>query len=830
MDKQAFVDQVTKNFPQELQHLHQWVVWRIEERGGKPTKVPYSVEGTRAASDNPNTWTSFNVACAAYLHGNFNGVGFMFSAYDPYAGVDFDKCITNGVIDAEKLSHIELLDSYTERSQSGTGIHVIVRGLLPPGGRKSNKHSMEMYDQLRFFVVTGDHVEGMAQGINDRQDHIEHLHAHIFPPKVQEKVTQSATASSGEIPQDDEDLLNRMFSSKNGAKIESLWNGSRSEYGNDESAADLALCNYLAFWTGNDAQRMDRMFRQSGLYRDKWTRAARTGETYGEGTIARAIEATTETYKPYVYTNGNGSHANGNGSHMNGNNVSPNTTPAPQAEEAEEYDDTPAALTDIDPIAYRAEDGGILDAWLEHYGNDWLFVVGPDKWHYWSGTHWMRDEKLLVQRQIESLMNEMNRQCTKIIIESPGQVRAISEKYAKADLDIPAAAIKEIERIKGRYEMAKNMHKATKRSSARIASVETMARFKRGQAVHDMDTSEAINLKNGAFNLRSLELFPHERSDMFTYCLDYEYDNTQDCPLFKRFISEVLVKEETTETDEALVSMFQELLGYSLTPETKREVMVWMFGEGGNGKSVAISVIEGLLGPMSMSIDFQTVGMPGNYDLADIPGKRVLFSTEAERNKFMAEGYIKRIVTGDTINTRPIYGSTIRFKSTAKIWWSMNDKPMIRDTTDSMWRRMKLIPFLRKFEEGKNADPELTNKLLAELSGILNWAIDGLVRLKLNNKFTYSLAAEDAKRQYREEANPVAQWLNTQTCRTAQPNMLAGALFINYMNWCKDQNEKPVSSTQFSKDLKRLKVESVRKNTGQMYYLAIIEPHERKNV
>jgi putative DNA primase/helicase len=268
--------------------------------------------------------------------------------------------------------------------------------------------------------------------------------------------------------------------------------------------------------------------------------------------------------------------------------------------------------------------------------------------------------------------------------------------------------------------------------------------------------------------------------------------------------------------------LFQELLGYSLTPDTRHEVMVWMFGEGGNGKSVAISVVEALLGPMSMSIDFQTIGMPGNYDLADIPGKRVLLSTEAERNKTMAEGYIKRIVTGDTINTRPIYGSPLSFRSTAKIWWAMNDRPIIKDTTDSMWRRMKLIPFFRKFEEGKNADVDLPVKLMAELPGILNWAIEGLMRLALNGRFTKSVASEEAKLQYREEANPVAQWVNTMTVRTNYPATLQGALFKEYTRWCQEQNERAITSTQFGKDLKRLRIECDRKTAGMMYNVALI--------
>lgn len=367
------------------------------------------------------------------------------------------------------------------------------------------------------------------------------------------------------------------------------------------------------------------------------------------------------------------------------------------------------------------------------------------------------------------------------------------------------------------------MKGATRRSSARSASVETLARFKRGIAVDKVDIDDSLNLSNGVLSLASLELRPHDRDDLFTYCLDYDYDPSAKCPIWERYISEVLVKEGTTETDTDLVLLFQELLGYSLTPHTKHEVMIWMFGEGSNGKSVAISVVEALLGPMSMSIDFQTVGMPGNYDLADVPGKRVLLSTEAERNKSMAEGYIKRIVTGDSIKARPIYGSPLSFKSTAKIWWAMNDKPVIKDTTDSMWRRMKLIPFFRKFIEGTSADVDLPAKLIAELPGILNWGIDGLVRLTINGKFTKAVASEDAKQQYREEANPVAQWVNTMTVRTAHPATLQASLFKEYVAWCNDQNEHKVTSTQFGKDLKRLRIASARKTAGWMYHLALVD-------
>lgn len=821
MTKQKLIERITANFPQALRDLRQWVVWRLEHRAGekKPTKVPYNaMTGARAESDNPATWTNFDDACGAFLAGSYAGLGFMFSEFDPYTGIDFDNCVAGEHIDPQILAWVQELNSYSEYSQSETGIHTIVMGQLPGGGRKSTKHGVEMYDQLRFFVVTGDRVGGTPAVVCARQDELTALHALIFPPKTQPP-PQPVTVGGGSVPADDQVLLQRMFSARNGADIEALWRGNLAAYANDESAADLALCNHLAFYTGNDAGRMDRLFRQSGLYRDKWDRNARTGETYGAGTISRAIAATMTTYTGHR-TNGhsNGAyHVNGNGHHA---------PPLPQAatdEDAPE-DTTPApqARKELDPLRYRAEDGGILDAWLDLHGDDWLFVVGPDKWHYWNHTHWAEDSQLSIKKQIIDLMNTMNLACIDLMKTAPGKVRSISAKYADAGLDIPDTALKEIERIKTEAGTAKTMHAATKRSSARLSSVEAMGRPKRGVAVNRINIDESLNLANGALSLKSLELRPHSKDDLFTYCLDYEYDPNADCPLFKKYIADVLVLEGTTTTDENLVMLFQELLGYSLTPDTRHEVMVWMFGEGGNGKSVAISVVEALLGPMSMSIDFQSVGMPGNYDLADIPGKRVLFSTEAERNKVMAEGYIKRIVTGDTINTRPIYGSPLSFRPTAKIWWAMNDKPIIKDTTDSMWRRMKLIPFYRKFEEGKNADVDLPTKLMAELPGILNWAVEGLMRLTLNGRFTKSTASEEAKQQYREEANPVAQWVNTMTVRTDYPATLQGALFREYTRWCEEQKEHASTSTQFGKDLKRLRIGCERKTAGVMYNIVLI--------
>lgn len=146
--------------PAELLDLPQWVTWRMELADGKPTKVPYSpATGHKASTTDPGTWGSYEQAVWAAASRGHAGVGFVFSADDPYVGVDLDHCRDpdTGAVEAWALEIVRRLDSYTEVSQSGTGLHIIVRGELPPRGRK--KGPIEMYMSGRFFCMTGRVLE-----------------------------------------------------------------------------------------------------------------------------------------------------------------------------------------------------------------------------------------------------------------------------------------------------------------------------------------------------------------------------------------------------------------------------------------------------------------------------------------------------------------------------------------------------------------------------------------------------------------------------------------------------------------------------------------------
>lgn len=142
------------NIPEELRQRRQWLVWKLEQRGDKPTKIPYIAGGVgRASSTDSLTWRTFDEAIQAFQTGRYDGVGFVFSSGDPYSGIDLDRCRDpkTGQLDEWATEIVQTLDSYTEVSPSGTGVHIIVRGKV------SNKRrgKIEAYSSERYFAMTG---------------------------------------------------------------------------------------------------------------------------------------------------------------------------------------------------------------------------------------------------------------------------------------------------------------------------------------------------------------------------------------------------------------------------------------------------------------------------------------------------------------------------------------------------------------------------------------------------------------------------------------------------------------------------------------------------
>jgi putative DNA primase/helicase len=275
--------------PTALQNERRWVVWQYvwkdgkNGRSGKWDKPPgIATDPQRlASSTNPTTWGSFADALAAYHDGKADGIGFMLG--DGWVGFDAD--------DTDATDYISLLDTYTERSPSGAGVHAIARGTKP--GTECRTGPYELYDHGRYFTVTGHHLAGTPPTVEERTPQIAALYARLFSHGAETSAVAASTDATANALADDA-LIAKARTAKNGAKFAALFRGDMTGYPS-QSEADAALCAMLAFWTNRDAARMDRLFRQSGLLRPKWD-TRRGDSTYGASLIAEAIRITPKGY------------------------------------------------------------------------------------------------------------------------------------------------------------------------------------------------------------------------------------------------------------------------------------------------------------------------------------------------------------------------------------------------------------------------------------------------------------------------------------------------------------------------------------------------------
>jgi len=350
------------NIPDELKKTDNWVCWS----GDKIPKNPHT--GGNAMPNNPQTWGSYDKAVSAISKYNFQGIGFMFAS--PYFGVDLDKCIDNVDFVDE---FVDTLQSYTEYSKSGNGIHIICKGKLPTGARR--RGAVEMYSKGRFFIMTGN-VYKDTRPIEECSETIKILHNKYLADKtplptriIYEKLNLS-----------DEEIIDKARQSKNGYIFEGLYRGNWQGVYNSQSEADLAFCNHLAFWTQRDYQQMDRVFRNSGLMRPKWDEK-RGGVPYGQMTLEKAIAQCSEVYnKTFI---------------------------------GREYDvviggKKQKAKTTVK--FYEMSDTGNAQKFADKYTGLVRYSFTNKVWFYWNGKYWCEDETGEIKKLADECISDMKKQ------------------------------------------------------------------------------------------------------------------------------------------------------------------------------------------------------------------------------------------------------------------------------------------------------------------------------------------------------------------------------------------------------------------------------------
>ena len=288
-------------FPKELCSLRQWICWRLEPdpKSDKPRKVPYDPKtGRKASSTNPESWATLAEAQAAREKFLFTGIGFVFTAECGIVGVDIDHCRNeDGSFTDVAKAILKKAQSYTEISPSGSGLHIFLRGIMPGKGNKNSTSGVEMYAAARYFTMTGNRLEGTPDTIADGKDILPWIHENYIAKKSSKKTKEKKTLRTVSLT--DEQVLEKARAAQNGDDFSSLWDGSWEGKFGSQSEADLSLCCSLAFWTGKNKEQMDRLFRQSKLFREKWDKVHHAdGATYGEETLEQAIARTENVYTP----------------------------------------------------------------------------------------------------------------------------------------------------------------------------------------------------------------------------------------------------------------------------------------------------------------------------------------------------------------------------------------------------------------------------------------------------------------------------------------------------------------------------------------------------
>lgn len=282
--------------PNRLRGEPYFCLMKLEQKPGKvkKDKVPYRTNGARADHTNPNHFTSLENVQKVF-DGGYDGIGI--GLFDDIIAIDIDDCVEDGELNDFATEIMEELKTYAELSISNTGVHIWARapGLVYDKERyyfNNRAYELEIYPAgvtTKFIVTTGNAINDYD--INECTDALKVILEKYMVRPTAEMLKVKALGSY----LSDELVIEKMLASKNTEKTKTLWGGEIPE-SKSHSEADAAFCMILAFWCGGDEEQMDRIFRQSALFRDKWDEL-HGSDTYGNLTIRNAIARTTEFYQ-----------------------------------------------------------------------------------------------------------------------------------------------------------------------------------------------------------------------------------------------------------------------------------------------------------------------------------------------------------------------------------------------------------------------------------------------------------------------------------------------------------------------------------------------------
>lgn len=321
-------------------------------------------------------------------------------------------------------------------------------------------------------------------------------------------------------------------------------------------------------------------------------------------------------------------------------------------------------------------------------------------------------------------------------------------------------------------------------------------------------TPDVINLKNGLLNLRTFELKPHTPDFLSTIQIPVEYNPNAKSELWEKVVHEDLYEEDTL--------VLQEAFGYSLYPSNIAQKMFVFLGQGNNGKSLILHVLEELIDKEHVANISPQELESNRFASSYLFGKLVNIYPDLPNFALQSSGKLKALVSGDSLTVEEKFKKPFSFRNHAKFYFSANILPKVSDNTLAFYRRLIIINFPKTFDES-SADTTLAEKLTRpeELSGILNWALEGLQRLIQNNfRFSYKKSVEEIQEIYTRSSDPVKAFLDEETIEDSEAYIIKQDLYEAYKEYVKKHKlMSPLTPTTFFRNLlKYRKLKTEHKN------------------
>ena len=684
--------------PPEMQSIPNWVCWKAvqdpKSHSGISKRPVNPRTGGNAQTNNPETWADFATACNAAQARGLAGIGFMFSN-TPFFGVDID----DRPLDAPEVQEmLHNIPSYAELSQSGKGVHILCSGKLPGDSFNNRTAGIEMYENGRFFVVTGNRISE-ERHIIDCTEHVKPYYDRYTTKKPKQQAAPAPRPQQA-APADflDRDtVLKKALASRQGDRFGALLSGDISGY-TSQSEADIAFCNMLAFWTGRNAELMDAIYRESGLMRDKWDRR-QNGSTYGAITIAKAIDDCQSAYgerRGILPADAFGDPAPSS---------SPSRAAPPGAEQAgAEHpggDQTEAAAL-IVPDGTAPSREKPLPAYFYYDTRNNLRVDPAKLWqhiqkkecYFWAANGAMDGVRRYFYDSRRGVYEWLSDDRIKSMIrgyigrEDPDAVKArdVNETFNLLALD-------DCYQPDSVLDSAENL----------------------------------INFQNGFFDLMTWQMYPHQNSVISTVQLPLAFDPSKeytldDAPTFKQYLHDL------SEGDAQKQQLLLEYMGAILSniPGHKFKQALFLVGAGNTGKSKYIELLCNLAGVQSCaSVSFSDLGE--RFQTGAIYGKRLVCDADMKVQRAKDNGLFMKITGGDPVQVEfkgmntftTVHRGYLLFASNALPKWGGN-------TTDAAYDRMLVIE-CNNVIPPERQDPYLNQKLFAERQAIVYIALRALL-------------------------------------------------------------------------------------------------------